>query len=102
MFSSNLLMNRFAYVGATRVPIAVPLTCGQFSPLNWKLLLVSTISNNPNRLWFVGFSVLSVLSLTYDSLSFTRGLRKWSTNAEIFSVGQLLADTIGLPGGGHV
>ena len=156
-FSSYLLMNRFAYVGATRVPIAVPLTCRKFSPLNWKLLLVrdwslitgrgglqngkiaspklfappppqdrvklfappllksgnfscpsynmaktssnplpvisdqslSTISNNPNRLWFVGFSVLLVLSLTYDSLSFTRRLRKWSTNAEIFSVGQL-------------
>ena len=35
----------------------------------------------------------SVVSFMYDFLSFTLGFRKLSTKAEIFSVGQLLAET---------
>jgi hypothetical protein len=39
------------------------------------------------------------LSLTYDLRLLTVGLRKWSTNWDILSVGDPLADMIGLPGG---
>ena len=42
------------------------------------------------------------MSSAYDSISLTIELRKWSTKAEIFSVGQPLDDTIGLPGGGII
>jgi hypothetical protein len=33
-------------------------------------------------------------------ISLTVGLKKWSTNFEIFSVGPLFPETTGLPGGG--
>jgi hypothetical protein len=36
----------------------------------------------------------------YDFKDMVVGLRKWSTNWEIFSVGHPLAEKIGLPGGG--
>ena len=37
-----------------------------------------------------------------DLSSGLSGLMKWSASAEIFSVGQSLAETIGRPGGGGV
>ena len=43
-----------------------------------------------------------LLSRKYDGNSFTSGCIKWSTNCEILSEGQLLADTMGRPGGGIV
>ena len=42
----------------------------------------------------------SVASLAYDLVLDISGCRKVSTNADIFSVGQPLAETMGLPGGG--
>ena len=54
----------------------------------------------------VGMSLIllikSVVSFTNDSIFVTSGFRKISTKAEIFSVAQPLALTIGLPGGGSV
>ena len=41
-----------------------------------------------------------VMSDTCDFVLGTMGLRKVSMKADTFSVAQLLADTIGLPGGG--
>ncbi len=43
-----------------------------------------------------------MVSFTYDFSEKVVGLRKWSTNCEIFSVGEPFADTIGLPGGGFL
>ena len=40
----------------------------------------------------------SVVSLMYDLRVLTIGLRKWSTKWNIFSVGDPLAEMIGLPG----
>ena len=40
-----------------------------------------------------------VESLMKDWVSSTKGPIKWSTNCDIFSVGTLLPETIGLPGG---
>ena len=43
----------------------------------------------------------SVVSFIYDLMNdVVGGVRKLSTNFEIFSVGQPLADTMGLPGAG--
>ena len=44
----------------------------------------------------------SVASLTYDLVLDISGCRKVSTNADIFSVRQPLAETMSLPGGGVV
>ena len=45
------------------------------------------------------FLMKSEVSFTNDLLSFTIGFIKMSTKADILSVGQLFADTMGLPGG---
>ena len=46
------------------------------------------------------FLMKSVVFLTYERINcVVGGVRKLSTNCEIFSVGQPFADTIGLPGG---
>ena len=44
----------------------------------------------------------SVVSFPYDLLCVEGGLRKWSTNLDIFSVGHPLIDTMGLSGGGVI
>ena len=49
---------------------------------------------------FLTMSRKWVVSLMYDFISLTNGLRKKSTNSEILSVGHSLAETMGLPGGG--
>ena len=48
---STLPINKFARLGATRVPIAVPLNWKKSSPLNSKWFMWSIISNNLPILW---------------------------------------------------
>ncbi len=43
-----------------------------------------------------------VVSFKYDFIVAKNGLIKKSTNFDIFSVGQALAEIIGLPGGGFL
>ena len=40
------------------------------------------------------------MSSTKEGIDDNEGCRKWSRNSEIFSVGLLMAETIGGPGGG--
>ena len=48
------------------------------------------------------FLTKCVVSLMYDCMFGTRGCKKWSTKADMRSVGQPLAEIIGLPGGGRL
>ena len=52
-----------AYDTAGLVPIAVHLICSHCWPLNWKLLLVKTISRSVSKLVLLGLALESGLEL---------------------------------------
>ena len=107
--SSNSLI-RLRLVGFTSPLLQVSrarilaLRPSRFGMLVYKEVtsIVTSIVPSGRSVYLLICLLKSFVSCTNDLTLLLKGLRKWSTNCDIFSVGQPIQATTGLPGGGLV